>query len=134
MAAWLGWGDDGAVEETDRAGQRGAPGSPWRSREPWQPGGPWHHRGSWPHRQPGERWPRWPLRREREGRLAGGVAAGIASYAGVDVTIVRIAFAVLAVAGGGAGIPLYIAAWLLIPEEGASESVASHLFRTHQAQ
>jgi len=83
-------------------------------------------------RQPGH--DRQPLTRPYHGRMAAGVCAGVASYAGVDVTIVRIAFAVLAVAGGGAGIPLYIAAWLLIPEEGASESVASHLFRTHQAQ
>ena len=39
--------------------------------------------------------------------------------------MVRIIFAVLTVVGG-AGIPLYLAGWLLIPEEGAGQSVASH--------
>ena len=124
MAAWLGWGDDGAVEETDQAGQRGAPGSPWRSREPWQPGGPWHHRGSWPHRQPGERWPRWPLRREREGRLAGGVAAGIAKRSGVDVNVIRIGFAVATLLGG-LGATLYVIAWLVIPAQGDDTNILS---------
>jgi hypothetical protein len=28
---------------------------------------------------------------------------------------------------GGAGIPIYLAGWLLIPEEGARQSVASDL-------
>ena len=58
--------------------------------------------------------------------MLGGVAAGIARYLRVDVTIVRIVFAVLAVMGG-AGIPIYLAGWLLIPEEGAKQSIASEL-------
>jgi phage shock protein PspC (stress-responsive transcriptional regulator) len=44
----------------------------------------------------------------------------------VDVTVVRIVFAVLAIMGG-AGIPIYLAGWLLIPEEGARQSIASDL-------
>jgi len=58
--------------------------------------------------------------------MLGGVAAGIARYLRVDVTVVRIVFAVLAIMGG-AGIPLYLAGWLLIPEEGAKQSIASEL-------
>jgi len=58
--------------------------------------------------------------------MLGGVAAGIARYLRVDVTVVRIIFAVLAIMGG-AGIPLYLAGWLLIPEEGARQSIASEL-------
>jgi len=58
--------------------------------------------------------------------MLGGVAAGIARYLRVDVTVVRIIFAVLAIMGG-AGIPLYLAGWLLIPEEGAKQSIASEL-------
>ena len=58
--------------------------------------------------------------------MLGGVAAGIARYLRVDVTVVRIVFAVLAIMGG-AGIPLYLAGWLLIPEEGAQQSIASDL-------
>ena len=58
--------------------------------------------------------------------MLGGVAAGIARYLSVDVTVVRIVFAVLAIMGG-AGIPIYLAGWLLIPEEGARQSIASDL-------
>lgn len=51
-----------------------------------------------------------------------GVAGGMGEYFGVDPVLIRIAFAVLALAGGvGAG--LYLAAWLLIPLEGDTQSV-----------
>jgi phage shock protein PspC (stress-responsive transcriptional regulator) len=65
-----------------------------------------------------------PLSRPFEDRMLAGVAAGIARYLNVDVTVVRIIFAVLVVIGG-AGIPIYLAGWLLIPEEGARQSIAS---------
>jgi phage shock protein PspC (stress-responsive transcriptional regulator) len=72
-----------------------------------------------------------PLRRVYEGRMLGGVAAGIADYFGVDVTIVRVAFAIFAVLGG-AGIPAYLACLLLIPEEGTDESIAGSLLDSLQ--
>jgi phage shock protein C len=59
-------------------------------------------------------------------RMLGGVAAGIADYLDVDVTIVRIVFAVLTFIGG-AGVPVYLAGWLLIPEEGSDRSLASDI-------
>jgi phage shock protein C len=59
-------------------------------------------------------------------RMLAGVAAGVADYLGIDVTIVRIVLAVL-VFVGGAGVPIYLAGWLLIPEEGADASIASEL-------
>jgi phage shock protein PspC (stress-responsive transcriptional regulator) len=65
-------------------------------------------------------------------RMLGGVAAGIARYLGVDVTVVRIVFAVLVVVGG-AGVPLYLIGWLLIPDEGSGQSIASDLSRSFQA-
>lgn len=68
------------------------------------------------------------LRRPANGRLLAGVAAGLADYFGIDVVIVRIVIATLALFGG-AGVGLYLAAWLLIPEEGCKESVASDLLR-----
>jgi phage shock protein PspC (stress-responsive transcriptional regulator) len=67
-----------------------------------------------------------PLRRAYHGRMLAGVAAGIADYLDVDVTIVRLAFVVLTVLGG-AGIPAYLAGALLIPEEGSDESLLSSL-------
>ena len=66
------------------------------------------------------------LRRPFADRMLGGVAAGLARYTGVDVTIVRIAFVVLTLIGG-AGIPLYLAGLLLIPDEGSDQSLAASL-------
>ncbi len=68
-----------------------------------------------------------PLHRATNGRMLAGVAAGLASYLGVDATIVRIAFAAATLLGGGIGIPVYIACLLLVPEEGATESIAASL-------
>jgi phage shock protein PspC (stress-responsive transcriptional regulator) len=56
------------------------------------------------------------LLRPVQGRVIGGVCAGIARYFGVDATLVRIAW-VLFVLLGGAGILFYLICWLLVPEE-----------------
>ena len=64
------------------------------------------------------------LRRSTDDRMLAGVAGGLARYLDVDATLVRIAFVVLTVIGG-AGVPLYLASWLLIPEDGADQSIAA---------
>ena len=64
------------------------------------------------------------LTRLRDDRMLAGVASGIAGYVGVDALLIRIGFAVLAIMGG-VGIPLYIVCWLLIPDQGATESIAT---------
>lgn len=74
-----------------------------------------------------------PLYRPYEGRMIAGVAGGIAQYLNVDPTIVRIVLAVLTVAGG-AGIPVYVAGWLLMPDEGATQSLASELIDSLQGR
>jgi phage shock protein PspC (stress-responsive transcriptional regulator) len=66
------------------------------------------------------------LTRRRDDRMLAGVASGIAAYLGIDTLLVRIAFAVLSIIGG-VGIPLYIVCWLLIPDEGATQSIATDL-------
>jgi phage shock protein PspC (stress-responsive transcriptional regulator) len=76
---------------------------------------------------------RVPLRRPFEDRMLAGVAAGLARYFGVDVTIIRIAFVVLTVVGG-AGIPLYLAGLLLIPEQGSDQSIAGSLIESLQSR
>src|ERR1700760_100612 len=76
---------------------------------------------------------RLPLRRSYDDHMLGGVAGGLARYFGVDATIVRIAFAVLVVFGG-AGIPLYLAGLLLIPEEGSDQSIAGSLIESLQSR
>lgn len=72
------------------------------------------------------------LTRPTRNRMLTGVAAGFADYLGVDVTIVRVVLAVLTVVGGAA-VPFYLAAWLLIPESGADQSLAMEFLRSHRA-
>ena len=59
------------------------------------------------------------IQRSDDGRVVAGVAAGIARSFGADPVLVRLVFAVLALAGGS-GILLYLAAWLLLPPPGAA--------------
>jgi phage shock protein C len=66
------------------------------------------------------------LRRSLDGRILGGVAAGLARYFAVDVTYVRIALVALSFLGG-AGVPLYLAAWLLIPADGSGIAIADEV-------
>ena len=56
------------------------------------------------------------LVRVREGRVIGGVCAGLGRYFNVDPIIFRIGAVVLALVGG-AGLLAYLAALLLIPAE-----------------
>jgi phage shock protein PspC (stress-responsive transcriptional regulator) len=58
--------------------------------------------------------------------MLAGVAIGLADYLDIDPTIVRIGFVALSLLGGLA-VPLYLAGWLLIPEEGTDLSVAEEL-------
>ena len=74
-----------------------------------------------------------PLSRPVDDRMIAGVAAGIARYLGADVTIIRIVLVVLAFVGG-AGVPIYLAGWLLIPEEGSDQSIASSFFQSRQTR
>jgi phage shock protein C len=74
-----------------------------------------------------------PLSRPIHGRMLAGVAAGVADFLDIDVTLVRIVLAVLAVVGG-IGVPLYVAAWLLIPEEGCEQSIAGGLIDSLQSR
>jgi phage shock protein PspC (stress-responsive transcriptional regulator) len=76
---------------------------------------------------------RTALRRPAQDSVVAGVAAGLARYLGVDVMIIRIAFVVMIIVGG-AGIPLYLAGLLLIPEEGSDQSIASSLIESMRSR
>jgi phage shock protein PspC (stress-responsive transcriptional regulator) len=54
------------------------------------------------------------LYRSADDKLVAGVASGLAEHLRVDVMVVRIAFALLA-AAGGAGILAYAAFWVFVP-------------------
>ena len=64
------------------------------------------------------------LRRSSGDGMLGGVAGGIAKYLGVDATVVRVVIAALTLLNG-VGAALYLAAWLLIPEDGEDQSIAA---------
>lgn len=68
------------------------------------------------------------LVRPTDGRVLGGVAAGIAEHAGSSVGLVRLGFLVAALFGGF-GIVLYLAAWALLPGAGADLSPAEEWMR-----
>jgi phage shock protein PspC (stress-responsive transcriptional regulator) len=72
---------------------------------------------------------RTALRRPVQDSVVAGVAAGLARYLDADVMIIRLAFVVLTIAGG-AGIPLYLAGLLLIPEDGSEVSIAGSLIES----
>ncbi|HTW19175.1 MAG TPA: PspC domain-containing protein [Mycobacteriales bacterium] len=76
---------------------------------------------------PQDGWRARVLQRPVMDRMLAGVAVGVADYLEVDVTLVRIALVALTFVGG-AGIPLYVAGWLLIPEEGTDRSIAADFF------
>ena len=62
------------------------------------------------------------LLRIRQGRIVAGVCAGLGSYFGVYVNLVRLAFGVFTVFYG-LGILLYLIAWLILPEQGEDGSI-----------
>ena len=57
------------------------------------------------------------LTRPKEGRILGGVCAGIGNYFEVDPVVIRIVWVVLTLLSLGTGIIAYIIAWIIIPEE-----------------
>jgi phage shock protein PspC (stress-responsive transcriptional regulator) len=59
------------------------------------------------------------LFRSKDDRVIAGVCGGVASYFNLDAVLVRVVTVAL-VAFGGVGLLLYLAAWLLVPEAGAS--------------
>lgn len=68
----------------------------------------------------------YPLRRIDDNRMLAGVAAGVARHFDLDPTIVRIGVVALSLMGG-VGVPLYLAGWLLIPDEDSDTSIADEL-------
>jgi phage shock protein C len=72
------------------------------------------------------------LVRSLNGRMLAGVCAGIADYFGVDVTIVRVILAIVCVFTAGAGVLAYLAAWVIIPEEGEKSSIVENIIKKNQ--
>ena len=72
--------------------------------------------------------PSRPLRRRTTDRVVGGVAGGLGDYFNVDPLLFRIGFVGLIIFGG-AGLVIYLIAWLLLPSEGRDRSVLEDFLR-----
>jgi phage shock protein PspC (stress-responsive transcriptional regulator) len=67
-----------------------------------------------------------PPRRDVDRKILAGVCAGIAGWLGVDPIFLRAAF-VIATVASGIGLPIYIAAWLLLPTAAGEPPIAARL-------
>jgi phage shock protein C len=56
------------------------------------------------------------LYRSRTDRKLAGVCGGLAQYFNIDPTLIRVLFVVLAILGGS-GLVLYLALWIIVPNE-----------------
>jgi phage shock protein PspC (stress-responsive transcriptional regulator) len=57
------------------------------------------------------------LVRSRDERWLAGVCGGVAEYAGVDATLVRLLLVLGTIFSSGCLLLAYVAAWVLMPEE-----------------
>lgn len=64
----------------------------------------------------------WSIRRSTSDKKLAGVCSGVARHWNVDPILVRVGWVLLAFSGG-VGVVLYVAAWLLVPADGASTSL-----------
>ncbi len=69
------------------------------------------------------------LERVREGKKIAGVCAGFARYIGVDVTLVRVVWLMIAFMAG-AGFLAYLVAWIAMPMEEAPRSSGTGLVQS----
>ena len=67
------------------------------------------------------------LVRTRDGRILAGVCSGLGEYFGIDANLIRVIVAVVTVFTGGFGALAYLAAWVVVPEEGEKASIAENL-------
>jgi phage shock protein PspC (stress-responsive transcriptional regulator) len=68
------------------------------------------------------------LRRSRSNRMLAGVAGGLGAYFELHPAVFRVSFVVLTLMGG-AGILIYVAAALVMPDEGKEDSAATAALR-----
>jgi phage shock protein C len=61
--------------------------------------------------------PRFALRRSRTDRMLGGVCGGLGRSLGADAALLRVLVVALTLITGGAAAVVYVAAWVLAPED-----------------
>jgi len=60
---------------------------------------------------------RFTLRRSRTDRMLAGVCGGLAASLGADTALLRVLLVALTLITGGAAAIVYVAAWVLAPED-----------------
>jgi len=65
-----------------------------------------------------------PLRRSRRHRIVAGVCGGLAEWRGWNPTLVRVAFVLVGALPIFPGILVYLALWLVVPQEEAPATLA----------
>ncbi len=68
------------------------------------------------------------LYRSRTDVMLGGVCSGLGKYLGIDPTLVRLFFVLLALASG-AGVWIYLLLWVIVPREESPETSPSETLR-----
>ena len=63
------------------------------------------------------------LRRSRDNKMIAGVAAGTAEFFDIDLTMVRVVWA-LTIILGGFGVLAYLIMWIVVPVDGSDRGVA----------
>lgn len=64
------------------------------------------------------------LTRSQTDQMIGGVCGGLGQYLGIDSTFVRLFFVLLAFAGNGIGVLVYMLLWIILPVEGQRRSTS----------
>ena len=59
--------------------------------------------------------------RSRRGKRIAGVCAGLAEEFGISVTVLRLAFLIGALVGGGTGVVIYLVLWVVMPYRSREE-------------
>lgn len=68
----------------------------------------------------------WEVRRSTTDAKLVGLCGGVASHFGIDPVLVRVAWVLLALSGG-IGVVLYLAGWLLVPQQGRATALGHDL-------
>lgn len=76
----------------------------------------------------GERSPS-TFRRSRQNRILGGVCGGLARTLNIDVALVRVLAVVLTIVTSGLAAVAYLAAWLVVPEDGTETTQLGAMLR-----
>ena len=72
--------------------------------------------------------PRGRLYRDDNDKILGGVCGGLANYLRVDVSVVRILFAILTF-GAGTGFLIYLLLWIVLPSKNLQTNLTKRLYR-----